>query len=105
MPTCPVICPAVTTQPTLMAGKNDMRIFQEEIFGPTLGVTSFKDEAEALAIANDTVYGLGAGVWTRDMNRAYRMGRGIQAGRVDQLLPRLSCARGLWRIQEVGYWP
>jgi aldehyde dehydrogenase len=79
-------------QPTLMAGKNDMRIFQEEIFGPTLGVTSFKDEAEALAIANDTDYGLGAGVWTRDMNRAYRMGRGIQAGRVDQLLPRLSCA-------------
>ena len=69
-------------QPTLMAGKNDMRIFQEEIFGPTLGVTSFKDEAEALAIANDTDYGLGAGVWTRDMNRAYRMGRGIQAGRV-----------------------
>jgi acyl-CoA reductase-like NAD-dependent aldehyde dehydrogenase len=82
-------------QPTLMAGKNDMRIFQEEIFGPTLGVTSFKDEAEALAIANDTDYGLGAGVWTRDMNRAYRMGRGIQAGRVDQLLPRLSCARPL----------
>ena len=66
-------------------------------------MTSFKDEAEALAIANDTDYGLGAGVWTRDMNRAYRMGRGIQAGsRVDQLLPRLSCARGLWRIQEVG---
>jgi aldehyde dehydrogenase len=69
-------------QPTLMAGKNDMRVFQEEIFGPTLGVTSFKDEAEALALANDTSYGLGAGVWTRDMNRAYRMGRGIEAGRV-----------------------
>ncbi|GAA4095446.1 acetaldehyde dehydrogenase ExaC [Zhongshania borealis] len=69
-------------QPTLMRGNNKMRIFQEEIFGPTLGVTSFKDEAEALSIANDTEYGLGAGVWTRDMNRAYRMGRSIQAGRV-----------------------
>lgn len=69
-------------QPTLMKGTNDMRIFQEEIFGPTLGITTFKDEAEALAIANDTEYGLGAGVWTRDINRAYRMGRGIQAGRV-----------------------
>ena len=69
-------------QPTLMKGTNDMRIFQEEIFGPALGVTTFKDEAEALAIANDTEYGLGAGIWTRDMNRAYRMGRGIQAGRV-----------------------
>lgn len=69
-------------QPTLMKGTNDMRVFQEEIFGPTLGVTSFKDEAEALAIANDTEYGLGAGVWTRDINLAYRMGRGIEAGRV-----------------------
>ncbi|WP_269620944.1 acetaldehyde dehydrogenase ExaC [Zhongshania sp. BJYM1] len=69
-------------QPTLMRGHNKMRVFQEEIFGPTLGVTSFKDEAEALSIANDTEYGLGAGVWTRDMNRAYRMGRNIQAGRV-----------------------
>ncbi|BFM17839.1 aldehyde dehydrogenase [Maricurvus nonylphenolicus] len=69
-------------QPTLMKGTNDMRIFQEEIFGPALGITTFKDEAEALAIANDTEYGLGAGLWTRDMNRAYRMGRGIQSGRV-----------------------
>ena len=69
-------------QPTLMRGHNKMRVFQEEIFGPTLGVTSFKNEAEALSIANDTEYGLGAGVWTRDMNRAYRMGRSIQAGRV-----------------------
>ena len=59
-----------------------MSIAREEIFGPVVGVTTFKDEAEALAIANDTEYGLGAGVWTRDMNRAYRMGRGIQAGRV-----------------------
>ncbi len=69
-------------QPTLLKGTNDMRIFREEIFGPTLGVTTFKDEAEALAIANATEYGLGAGVWTRDTNRAFRMGRGIQAGRV-----------------------
>ncbi|MFT6286053.1 MAG: aldehyde dehydrogenase [Halieaceae bacterium] len=69
-------------QPTLLQGTNDMRVFQEEIFGPTLGVTSFKDEAEALSLANATDYGLGAGVWTRDTNRAYRMGRGIKAGRV-----------------------
>lgn len=69
-------------QPTLLHGTNDMRVFQEEIFGPTLGVTTFKDEAEALAIANATEYGLGAGVWTRDTNRAFRMGRGIKAGRV-----------------------
>ena len=59
-----------------------MRIFQEEIFGPVLAVTTFKDEAEALEIANDTMYGLGAGVWTRDGSRAFRMGRAIQAGRV-----------------------
>ncbi len=69
-------------QPTLLQGHNRMRIFQEEIFGPVLAVTTFKDEAEALSIANDTLYGLGAGVWTRDANRAYRFGRGIQAGRV-----------------------
>ena len=69
-------------QPTLLQGSNDMRVFQEEIFGPTLGVTTFKDDAEALAIANATEYGLGAGVWTRDTNRAFRMGRGIKAGRV-----------------------
>ena len=69
-------------QPTIMKGDNSMRIFQEEIFGPVISVTTFKDEAEALAIANDTEYGLGAGVWTRDMNTAQRMGRGIQAGRV-----------------------
>ncbi|PXF28955.1 aldehyde dehydrogenase [Pokkaliibacter plantistimulans] len=69
-------------QPTLLKGTNDMRVFQEEIFGPVIGVTTFKTEEEALAIANDTQFGLGAGVWTRDINRAYRMGRGIQAGRV-----------------------
>ncbi|MCK4864105.1 MAG: aldehyde dehydrogenase [Gammaproteobacteria bacterium] len=69
-------------QPTLLKGTNDMRVFQEEIFGPVVSVTTFKDEAEALAIANDSEFGLGAGVWTRDMNLSYRMGRGIQAGRV-----------------------
>ncbi|MBL8432572.1 MAG: aldehyde dehydrogenase [Dechloromonas sp.] len=69
-------------QPTLFKGHNRMRIFQEEIFGPVLAVTTFRDEAEALAIANDTLYGLGAGVWTRNGNLAYRMGRGIKAGRV-----------------------
>ena len=69
-------------QPTLFKGHNKMRIFQEEIFGPVLAVTTFKDEAEALQIANDTQYGLGAGVWTRNGNLAYRMGRAIQAGRV-----------------------
>ena len=69
-------------QPTVFEGNNKMRIFQEEIFGPVLSVTTFEDEAEALEIANDTLYGLGSGVWTRDINRAYRMGRGIQAGRV-----------------------
>ena len=69
-------------QPTLFKGHNKMRVFQEEIFGPVLAVTTFKDEAEALQIANDTVYGLGAGVWTRNGNRAYQFGRQIQAGRV-----------------------
>ena len=69
-------------QPTLIKGHNKMRVFQEEIFGPVVGVTTFKDEAEALAIANDTEFGLGAGLWTRDINRAYRMGRAIKAGRV-----------------------
>lgn len=69
-------------EPTVFRGHNKMRLFQEEIFGPVLSVTTFKDEAEALSIANDTLYGLGAGVWSRDGSRAYRMGRGIQAGRV-----------------------
>lgn len=69
-------------QPTLLKGHNKMRVFQEEIFGPVLAVTTFKDEADALAIANDTIFGLGAGVWTRDGSTAYRMGRGIKAGRV-----------------------
>ena len=68
--------------PTVFHGHNKMRIFQEEIFGPVLSVTTFKTEDEALEAANDTLYGLGAGVWSRDANRAYRMGRGIKAGRV-----------------------
>ncbi|QJW95003.1 Aldehyde dehydrogenase [Frigoriglobus tundricola] len=69
-------------QPTVFRGQNAMHIFQEEIFGPVLAVTTFEDDAEALAIANDTEYGLGAGVWSRDVNRCYHVGRGIQAGRV-----------------------
>ena len=69
-------------KPTVFEGHNKMRIFQEEIFGPVLSVTTFETEEEALEIANDTLYGLGSGVWTRDINRAYRFGRGIQAGRV-----------------------
>ena len=69
-------------QPTIFEGTNDMRVFQEEIFGPVLAVTTFKDDEEALTLANDTLYGLGAGVWTRNGTRAYRFGRGIKAGRV-----------------------
>jgi len=69
-------------KPTMFKGHNKMRIFQEEIFGPVLAVTTFKTEAEALEIANDTIYGLGAGVWSRNGNVAYRMGRAIKAGRV-----------------------
>lgn len=69
-------------QPTLLKGNNKMRVFQEEIFGPVACVTTFKDEAEAIAIANDTLYGLGAGVWTRDTHQAYTISRAIQAGRV-----------------------
>lgn len=69
-------------QPTLLKGHNKMRIFQEEIFGPVVAVTTFKNEEEAVAIANDTEYGLAAGVWTRDIGTAYRMGRTIKAGRV-----------------------
>ncbi len=69
-------------QPTVFKGHNKMRIFQEEIFGPVLAVTTFKTEEEALEIANDTLYGLGAGVWSRNINTCYRMGRAIKAGRV-----------------------
>ncbi|MBY9068104.1 aldehyde dehydrogenase family protein [Hyphomonas sp. WL0036] len=69
-------------QPTVLKGHNRMRVFQEEIFGPVVSVTTFKTDEEALAIANDTLYGLGAGVWSREANTCYRFGRGIQAGRV-----------------------
>lgn len=69
-------------KPTVFKGNNKMRIFQEEIFGPVVSVTTFKTQEEALEIANDTLYGLGSGIWTRDMNTAYRFGREIQAGRV-----------------------
>jgi aldehyde dehydrogenase len=69
-------------KPTVFKGRNDMRVFQEEIFGPVVSVTTFRTEEEALQIANDTAYGLGAGLWSRDASRLYRMGRAIQAGRV-----------------------
>ncbi len=69
-------------QPTIFKGHNKMRIFQEEIFGPVLAVTTFKDEDEALEIANDTIYGLGSGVWSRDTHQLHKFSRGIQAGRV-----------------------
>ena len=69
-------------KPTVLQGNNKMRVFQEEIFGPVVSVTTFKDDDDALQIANDTLYGLGAGVWSRDINRCYRFGRSIQAGRV-----------------------
>jgi len=92
-------------QPTVLKGTNNMRVFQEEIFGPVLAVTTFKDDDEALAIANDTLYGLGAGVWTRDGNRAYRMGRAIKAGRVwtncYHLYP-AGAAFGGYKISGVG---
>ena len=78
----PLTVAAGVTEPTVLKGENSMRVFQEEIFGPVLAVTTFRDEAEALEIANDTMYGLGAGVWTRDGSRAFRMGRAIKAGRV-----------------------
>ncbi|MBG0810208.1 aldehyde dehydrogenase [Methylosinus sp. H3A] len=69
-------------KPTVLTGNNKMRVFQEEIFGPVVSVTVFDTDEEAVAIANDTIFGLGAGVWTRDINRAYRVGRAVQAGRV-----------------------
>lgn len=69
-------------KPTILAGKNNMKVFQEEIFGPVTGVTTFKTEEEAIEIANDTIYGLGAGVWTRDAHQAYKVPRAIEAGRV-----------------------
>ena len=92
-------------QPTVLEGHNQMRVFQEEIFGPVLAVTTFDDEAEAVHLANDTLYGLGAGVWTRDGNLAYRMGRAIKAGRVwtncYHLYP-AGAAFGGYKISGVG---
>jgi len=92
-------------EPTILKGHNKMRVFQEEIFGPVLAVTTFKDEADAVAIANDTLYGLGAGVWTRNGNLAYRMGRAIKAGRVwtncYHLYP-AGAAFGGYKISGVG---
>ncbi len=69
-------------EPTIFKGTNNMRVFQEEIFGPVIGVTTFKTTDEALKIANDTIYGLGAGVWTRDAHELYQLPRAIEAGRV-----------------------
>lgn len=69
-------------EPTILKGNNDMRVFQEEIFGPVVAVTTFKTEEEAIKIANDSTFGLGAGVWTRDMHQAFQVPRAIQAGRV-----------------------
>ena len=93
-------------QPTIFEGNNKMRIFQEEIFGPVVAVTSFKDYDDAIAIANDTLYGLGAGVWSRDGNVAYRAGRDIKAGRVwTNCYPRLPRARGVRRLQAVRHRP
>jgi aldehyde dehydrogenase len=93
-------------QPTLFKGHNKMRIFQEEIFGPVVSVTTFKDEDDALQIANDTLYGLGAGVWSRDGNTRLPHGpRHPGRPRVDQLLPRLPGARGLRRLQAVRHRP
>jgi len=69
-------------KPTILSGTNEMKVFQEEIFGPVTGVTTFRTEEEAIEIANDTIYGLGAGVWTRDAHQAYTVPRAIQAGRV-----------------------
>ena len=69
-------------QPTIFKGDNSMRVFQEEIFGPVVSVTTFKDEAEAIEIANDTLYGLGAGVWTRDAHQLFQVPRAIESGRV-----------------------
>jgi aldehyde dehydrogenase len=92
-------------EPTVLEGHNAMRVFQEEIFGPVLAVTTFADEADAVSIANDTLYGLGAGVWTRNGNLAYRMGRAIKAGRVwtncYHLYP-AGAAFGGYKISGVG---
>ena len=93
-------------QPTILEGHNRMRVFQEEIFGPVVSVTKFKTQDDALAIANDTLYGLGAGLWSRDANTCYRMGRAIKAGRVwTNCYHAVSGPRSLRRIQAVRHGP
>jgi aldehyde dehydrogenase len=82
-----------------------MRVFQEEIFGPVVSVTTFKDDEEALSIANDTLYGLGAGVWTRDATALPLRPRDPGRPRLDELLPRLPGARGVRRLQAVRHRP
>ena len=92
--------------PTIFQGNNKMRVFQEEIFGPVVSVTGFEDYDDAISIANDTLYGLGAGVWSRDVNLCYRAGRDIQAGRVwTNSLPHLPGARGVRRLQVLRHRP
>jgi len=93
-------------KPTILEGNNRMRVFQEEIFGPVLAVTRFKGDDEALKIANDTLYGLGAGVWTRNINRAYRFRPRYPGGaRLDQLLPSLPGSCRIRRLQAVRHRP
>ena len=93
-------------KPTIFDGNNKMRVFQEEIFGPVVSVTRSRTRTRRSTIANDTLYGLGAGVWTRDINRAYRIGRAIQAGRVwTNCYHALPGARGVRRLQAVGHRP
>ena len=93
-------------KPTVFKGHNKMRVFQEEIFGPVVSVTTFKDDDEALSIANDTLYGLGAGIWTRDAQpRLPLRPRHPGRPRLDQLLPRLSGACGVRRLQAVRHRP
>jgi uncharacterized protein (DUF779 family) len=86
-------------EPTVLKGHNAMRVFQEEIFGPVLAVTTSRDEQEALEIANDTLYGLGAGVWTRDISRAFCMAARSRPGACGALLSPVSRARGVRRLQ------
>ena len=91
-------------EPTIFEGNNKMRVFQEEIFGPVVSVTKFKNDDDALAIANDTLYGLGAGVWTpQRQSRLSVRARHPGRPRLDQLLPRLSRSRGVRRLQGVGH--
>ena len=93
-------------EPTVLEGHNKMRVFQEEIFGPVVSVTTFEDDEEALSIANDTLYGLGSGVWTRNGNARLSHGPRHPGGpRLDQLLPRLSGARRVRWLQAVGHRP